>query len=563
MGYDVTDAGRYALCRELDEFLSLERRRMSDSRPFTGRVGVLEVARRLDMYFLEESWKGEDGFREPRASCYRYGWNGAISFLVDEDCRRIGAPLFVSTPESQRTADQFLVNCGYLERLQQLVELAKHDLADITRALQRTYVFTPARQEWGVEAVEASDFFWVSDLVRLHDSSLRLSLEASSPRIRERMGRRVEPWRCHYIRYTTDPEIDAHYEKLGLLESRQMQGQDSFPGDVEIGGNEFNLYRAAVVVLIGWTMKHVDFCRILVGRDKRIALHNILSIFTPMQVLVSNLAIALEVPEDVTSCALGALTLTLDNRDLHCRIPCGPATPLIEIGEGQALRSVTGLLTTPFYFLLRELRRRYPRDWDKAVNGRETVFRNELCKLFPGERFVKADRAIVIRRGGETVTDIDAAVIDKETGTVGLFQLKWQEPFGMSLKERQSRMQNLESRSVEWIDAIAGWLEETQNQGLAKLIGIKQDLSARVGIVRLFVIGRNFAHFSGVKNDDRAAWGTWPRILRLFAEEYDRSDPIERLYRHLRENPPANDAARTFDEESFSIRDIRVVVNRC
>jgi len=47
-------------------------------------------------------------------------------------------------------------------------------------------------------------------------------------------------------------------------------------------------------------------------------------------------------------------------------------------------------------------------------------------------------------------------------GTVAkIFQLKWQEMYGASMKERYSRINNLYPKVVEWIDKVESWINES------------------------------------------------------------------------------------------------------
>ena len=108
--------------------------------------------------------------------------------------------------------------------------------------------------------------------------------------------------------------------------------------------------------------------------------------------------------------------------------------------------------------MLRNLRMRYPADWDRAVNGREVLFRDELFELFPQDWLVKIPRSIGLKEGGQKLTDIDAVVLDERNGLAGLFQLKWQEPFGHSMRERAARMKNFQEEANSWINVITLYL---------------------------------------------------------------------------------------------------------
>ena len=189
------------------------------------------------------------------------------------------------------------------------------------------------------------------------------------------------------------------------------------------------------------------------------------------------------------------------------------------------------MLGSPFDFMLSELNRRYPTDWDHAVNEREEVFRKELYGLFPAERFGKADRPLMLKNVGATATDIDAALFDASTGTLGIFQLKWQDPFGASMRKRNSKMKNFLTETNRWVSTVSSILNHSPT-ALDSLIGEGATRNLETERILLFVIGRHFSHFSGgVYRDSRAAWGTWPQMLRLLKESEVGSDPIAWLHK--------------------------------
>ena len=146
--------------------------------------------------------------------------------------------------------------------------------------------------------------------------------------------------------------------------------------------------------------------------------------------------------------------------------------------------------------MLAELYRRYRKDWDRAVDGREEHFRKELNDLFSAERFAKAEKPLKLRNKGRVATDIDAALFDKATGTLGLFQLKWQDPFGTSMRKRNSKMMNFLEETDQWVSTVSSILRETP-EVLNHLLGDRTVRIKDTKKIHLFVIGRHFSHFSG------------------------------------------------------------------
>ncbi|MEX0749510.1 MAG: hypothetical protein WD359_01765 [Dehalococcoidia bacterium] len=351
------------------------------------------------------------------------------------------------------------------------------------------------------------------------------------------MEQHVYPWLGKYIGYTTAPEIDEHYQEAGVLWARQWGSLDAFPGDAQFGGLPYSLYGSALVAIAGWTLKHLGFAQVLMSKDSTISHRNVISIVSERPVLAESLSHMFDVPESVADSLLSALTLTPENREFHCSAPGGYLIPMIQIGGPRSVaRPLLGMLGEPTHFLLNELQRRYPSDWDRAIAGREQLFRADLYDLFPDYRFVRAPSPIRIRSSdGSIATDIDAAVCDRQTGSVGLFQLKWQDPFGASLRRRQSRKANLAREAAKWLDAVTSWLDRASDGEIASHLGLK---NAAVSNVYLFILGRHFSHFSGATMDPRAAWGTWPQFMRLGLEHSDPSEVVGALHDALcRESP--------------------------
>jgi DNA modification methylase len=144
---------------------------------------------------------------------------------------------------------------------------------------------------------------------------------------------------------------------------------------------------------------------------------------------------------------LRVVTLTHADKP-RLTIPKGPPAPLVELGRAHVLKSVAGCLNSPFDFMGASLRQKYSDDWDRAILLREKTFRNELYSLFPQREIIRVPTQVKIRQGNRVITDIDAAIFDPQNNIGGLFQLKWQEPFGPSIRARDSRKKNFTGPTI-------------------------------------------------------------------------------------------------------------------
>ncbi|MFN3627829.1 MAG: hypothetical protein ACK4S3_08125 [Parvibaculum sp.] len=72
------------------------------------------------------------------------------------------------------------------------------------------------------------------------------------------------------------------------------------------------------------------------------------------------------------------------------------------------------------------------------------------------DRCIVPDRGCNLRKSdGSNVTEVDPAVIDRETSDLCLVQLKWPDIYGRSLIERESGRSNL-AKANDWVDRVHG-----------------------------------------------------------------------------------------------------------
>jgi hypothetical protein len=339
-----------------------------------------------------------------------------------------------------------------------------------------------------------------------------------------------------------------------------MLGPDAFPGEVSFGGLSFNFYRAVVTVLVGWALKHIDFASILVHAHPDLRFENQITLTADVDKFTEHMANALEVTTHEAQQGLAVVELNL--RNTECCISGNTPPPLIRVSAQQYLKISSGMLMGPFLFMLRNLKLHYRSDWDHAVNSRESIFRQELYSLFPQQRLIKMGRNVELRKNGRKITDIDAAIIDPDNQAIGLFQLKWQDFFEGSMRERSAKLRNFLRESTEWISAVRTYIHGTPPLDIARMLNVSVDLTSRISVYRLFVIGRNFAHFSGnTQTDPQVAWGLWPQVLRLIRARYNFENPVVALHTDLRKESPFLKNLPTIEEERIKIGSYNVVIH--
>jgi hypothetical protein len=240
--------------------------------------------------------------------------------------------------------------------------------------------------------------------------------------------------------------------------------------------------------------------------------------------------------------AVAAFTVDDENAAYHAAVPGVAAAPLVRIAPDRLVLSLHGLTTEPLFFLTRELRRRDPQDYHNTAHLRETAFRQDLYALFEDKRFVTSQSRIVLRRDDHNArTDLDAVIFDRKTGTLGVFELKSQDPFARSTAELARQRETVLYANRQ----VSGSLDWMKRHGANELLNRVDQPTAkkfRAQKVYSFVLGRYLAHFNdGAEPDRRAAWGTWPQLLRLLDTQPIRpndANPIASLFNRLSKDQP-------------------------
>jgi hypothetical protein len=321
-----------------------------------------------------------------------------------------------------------------------------------------------------------------------------------------------------------------------------MAYQLGYPPDAEIDGCSIRTYCAVLGRLIAWALEE----------------HAAETGPTPHSErdVIARLASDLRVNPAVIGGALSAYTLDRENAGYHAAVPGVAAAPLVRLDGERLVLSLYGLTTEPLFFLTRELRRRATQAYSNTAFHREAVFRQDLYALFQDKRFVTSSGTIELRRAaGDIRTDIDAVVFDRKTGALAFFELKSQDPFARSTAELVRQRDNLLYANRQVSGALA-WLQHHGPEALLSRVDSRTAKTFRAYKVYPFVLGRYLAHFSdGAEPDRRAAWGTWPQLLRLLDGQpplAGLANPLASLFNRLSKDapaigPPAGRPARDID----------------
>ena len=435
-----------------------------------------------------------------------------------------GLPFGPSNPATASWMNGMLLEFGKIAELQRIAALERYGLCKSERIDARTLGITLRHDT--ADAMDRDANHWLGA-----ETMRRICLLQRPPPDLKHIHYLLDStsgvqdnW---MIRYEGHEELLECYGERALAEVFSCAEAEALPFDANIGGRLFAEWNAVCVAALGKVFTHIAYATRLRHRNPHLLLRNLMTI----PVLRKDAEeVWLETGDEPQRVASTISHLLLDAESIkpwreHYEIP---APFYIDAGGPWMLLPIFGALLNPVCGLVRTLRLRHGREWDTAVGGRENYFRTNIQSRFRAPRFVVPDRGFVLRReDGSHLTDVDAAIMDRQTGTLALLQLKWPDIFGLSPRERESRRLNL-LKANEWVDRVHSWIGGRTATEIGKALGHGLDASIREPL--LFVIPRYNARF-GISTglDHRAAWVSWSEVMRLRLEEHDLSNPLQTI----------------------------------
>ncbi len=490
------------------------------------------------------------------AQTARPGWNLALRLCLerhdDED-----SDLPADHALLAAWGERFLADCDQLA----LASLALTQCASGYQQLQqrapRTFVAWATSRRLSTEQRERADFDWWSAHMTRQVAPRLATLLVERPRMLAFLGQEGAPIPESGEYVASDPTVERYYRQLGQAHVARFACQHSYPADAAIGGATVGQYTDILALLIGWLHRE---------RDRRAPDGDPAPTPRDERAMIAALADALVSDPEAIGRALQPFILDRDNAAYHSALPGRAAPPLIRLDEGRVVWSARGLLGEPLIFLARELRRRHAQEYHNSAHLREGVFRQDLYHLFGDRRFVLCAGRVELKRSGEARTDLDALVFDRKTGTLGVFELKAQDPFARSVEERQRQRDNFFHANRQ-VSTILEWVQRHGPDDLLVRFDERAAKRFHVQKVYVFVLGRYLAHFAGGPEPDRrAAWGSWPQVLQVVGVRNgpfnpDTRNPLGALFTRLRDaTPPSDLPPANADSQAIAVGDLHLQI---
>lgn len=507
---------------------------------------IQHILRRLDfiiLFFTKAPDRTEKEVEELR-EFYNYGWAPAIKPFYDELDINISEPFPEMFKEASDWADATIQFAGKLAFLNQLIAYEKADLIEIDNPKENEFSFSYIVDNAGLEQYDkkSKDFFRDMIIERIINEKMEKD-SFNEEDIKKKLRQIIRNPKGKYISYDTTPEIDEYYSRKGHYFLLRLHGFDDFDDNDKFGGIEYWKYLDLVETIIGVAIMHTEACLELTKMNPHVDLQNLLTHTyfkdSTFNIYRNHFGATEEEIEQIFSC----ISLNKENFEYYLKYPSAALPMYVQVSDNTLVRLISGCLGNPFDLLYRELKRKFNKDYFKAVNRREERFRNQLFTLFPDEHVIKLPKGVVINIDGRK-TDIDAILFDTKTMTLGLFQLKWQDPFFRSMKERFSRISNLFKKANEWIEKVEYWLNNIDKKNILNSLQINKHYKGKdklfLNEVYVFVLSRNNINFTNVENlDERVAWGTWYQMIESQATvKAELGNPIREAFIKLKTLSP-------------------------
>ena len=551
------------LCQLIHEWQERVRRTFPTQR---GRAVVALTSARDWRYLTSQDMlnTAPQSARADQAFLVSSGWYKALQLCFGNAA--VSPALSPLVPDStlDAWADQVLLECDRLAEGEQVLAHCETGFMRMWQGGQQDFSVWIVSKKMSTEWREREDIqWWTNALAKTYERETReLAVEKRS--LRQQLDAFASQWRADMTVYRTTQAIDDYYSRLGRLRVKGMACHLLYPAQTLIGGCTVELYGDVLAVLIGWALKHLDLSRAFVAQRPSYTLRALLAAPHAATTLIDALSETLGVDGAAIRRIVEAYSLYDENVFYHCSVAGTPAPPLLCVDERHLVWSLAGLLSEPFLFLTRELKRRHSYEYHTASHLREDVFRQDLYHLFSDKRFVRsADRVELRGAQGAPTTDVDALIFDRKTGALALFELKSQDIFAYSPQERV-RQRDYFYHAGKQVLACVQWLNRNGANALLARLDPKQVKRLKAQKTYIFVLGRYLAHFfDGPEFDRRAAWGTWPQVLRLVNEApFDAEDahPIQSLYNKLMKDTPLTPSSPVLDVQEIMIGESHVYV---
>lgn len=359
--------------------------------------------------------------------------------------------------------------------------------------------------------------------------------------LKKRMIPLIRPWRisqADMMGYEALLDVDEHFLRDAFAAMKDFHDAAGVHPGANFGSFSGANLLEVTTALLSFLRKHVVFGVVAREHYPEISFTECFTTWTQRDVLITAVCAATGLSQDTVSAIVKCLTVMPEDSQ-RLAIQSTPVLPMfIDLGNGMLLRPVSAQLRNPLLSFQAIAQWRNPLTRNAMSAMREGWFRTELYGLFGGSRYICVPGNIVLRRGRQRLTDIDAIVFDRTNGELALFQLKWQDYSTNDIRELGSKASNLASEVDEWAERVLEWIRENSSEDVAKAFRLKLIEPQRITAVFLFAASRAVSRPHGYGfpiKSELISIASWPQLKRMRAQVGPVPHVISTFHERLRE----------------------------
>lgn len=511
------------------------------------RIGIyIDVLRAIDVAGVQPT-KNMDFPTYIHRFVTSYGLNGASSALL---CRlpQSGIPIRVMKEEEFLQADKILSSYGAIELVQRAATFIRAGHAQARRKRQQVSVeFNKEAFAFFADELEsqALDEIELQYTAHLGPDPARLdSVDAI-------MKDLIKPWQTKYgtlIGYDAAPEVDEHYLSIALQVVHRWALRAGLDPRLAVGDIPAGELIAMLVFIVSVRLKHINFVRIAKDHVPGLQLLSSFTIWKEKAVVLAEVSDFTGLPTARVEALLKHLFLSPSDSARLAKSK-DPIFPLgVDLENGFYIEPVCGILENPVTNLLNLMKLRDPGLHVSLSAPREGWFRTSIYGLFQGTRYHCVEGNVRLKKEGKVLTDVDAAIYQRDTNCLALFQLKWQDFGSLDGREVSSKARNLVRGINKWTDQVGYW-EETASiadyRSTFRIPEIRGDMPFKVLHFGVCKNASRISGFSGESFHEGIAVANWPQFFAARREFLGEPDSFQLLHSKIRSeyrNTPAMDS---------------------
>ena len=482
----------------------------------------MEISRVTDARTVNPAPDDGTGRNTINNSLHAWGWNAAAALLLSPLAAGSPFPFAASTPERRALANHILLRLGSQVQIRRGAEMLRAGFVKPTET----------ENGWRFSSIDGAITMALNDnldVTRLAEVKGIDRASWTGPWHRDDVDELMIPLMRPYptpvgnmLAYDAIPEVDAHFLGRALVLANEWFDEAGLHPDTRLGAVTGAELLTFAHFFASFHIKHAHFVGLAASHLPEVTPILSLTIWKPRAEMVANLAEFMDIPEGRVAEIVEAIALRADEA-AALRYETTPLHPLlIDLGNGFDLWPVSGLARNPFETIRRIHERRDPTAVERFAAPREQWFRDNLYALFDNDRFECVDGNVKVQVGGRIATDIDAAIYDRESDQLGLFQIKWQDFGTNSPKQLRSKAGNFMTAMNAWAETVTDWLAATRIERVMQSMRLRSRGSTNT-TVHLFGISRIMARLGGmarIQPHSRLALANWPQFRRI------REDPL-------------------------------------